>query len=209
MCRPSREVVVFEIEGGIRSLKCTKCCRDLPEEMFGLYKHRGKILRYRRCKDCLAEYKHNHYLKHRQEYIDRSRRWREGRHEQYISYLRDYYRKNKDELLKRARDYYLSDRGRELNRLRSRRYRQTDEGRLKERARKVVSYALSRGDLTRPDRCEMCNQEAFLEAHHPNYNRPLDVVWLCKQCHENIHHLNEGHVSWTVTALKPSIKKDA
>jgi hypothetical protein len=26
------------------------------------------------------------------------------------------------------------------------------------------------------------------EAHHTDYSRPLDVVWLCKHCHRLLHN---------------------
>jgi hypothetical protein len=181
----------------------------LPEEMFGTYKNRGKERRYRRCKDCLAKYKHEHYEKNKQKYLDRWKQWRVDNHDRYIEYLHDYYWKNRDQLLEKAKKYYTSDTGRELNKLRSRKYRASREGKMKERARKAVHHALLRGELIRPDCCELCGKQVFVEAHHDDYNKPLEVRWLCKQCHENIHHLNGGHVSWTVTALKPSDEKDA
>ena len=28
-----------------------------------------------------------------------------------------------------------------------------------------------------------------------NYNKPYEVRWLCKNCHENEHHLNEEYSS--------------
>ena len=34
-----------------------------------------------------------------------------------------------------------------------------------------------------------------VEAHHKDYNKPLEITWLCKKCHENTHHLNEGQTS--------------
>lgn len=59
---------------------------------------------------------------------------------------------------------------------------------LKERKRKaMVTYrtALKRGKLTRLP-CEVCG-EGKVEGHHPDYFRPLDVVWLCKKHHLEIH----------------------
>ena len=40
-----------------------------------------------------------------------------------------------------------------------------------------------------------CGRSTQLEAHHKDYNKPLDVDWICKNCHENRHHLNEGSTS--------------
>lgn len=35
--------------------------------------------------------------------------------------------------------------------------------------------------------CFVCGEKA--QAHHPNYDAPLDVVWLCKQHHKQAHDL--------------------
>lgn len=34
--------------------------------------------------------------------------------------------------------------------------------------------------------CHVCG-ELKVEAHHPDYSRPLDVVWLCKAHHREVH----------------------
>jgi hypothetical protein len=34
--------------------------------------------------------------------------------------------------------------------------------------------------------CSICGAERA-EAHHPDYSKPLDVVWLCKPHHAEVH----------------------
>ena len=55
------------------------------------------------------------------------------------------------------------------------------------RARKQVWNATKKGILTRPKRCQMCSVECKPEAHHADYNRPLEVIWVCRLCHGGIH----------------------
>jgi len=56
------------------------------------------------------------------------------------------------------------------------------------KAQNSVSAALKRGMLIRPDACTCCGDtRAKLEAHHPDYSRALDVVWLCVPCHRQTH----------------------
>jgi hypothetical protein len=50
-------------------------------------------------------------------------------------------------------------------------------------ARIAVAKALRHGRLVRPDKCQKCPSLGPLEAHHPDYSRPLDVEWLCRPCH--------------------------
>jgi excisionase family DNA binding protein len=56
------------------------------------------------------------------------------------------------------------------------------------RTGKAVADALSAGTLTRPSCCERCQSEEPLAAHHENYTKPLDVVWLCPSCHAKADH---------------------
>lgn len=57
-------------------------------------------------------------------------------------------------------------------------------------ARAAVKSALSIGALARPDRCTECGTVGDVEAHHPDYEPAawLDVVWLCRCCHNGVHH---------------------
>ena len=56
-------------------------------------------------------------------------------------------------------------------------------------ARLCVRLALNAGVLTRPDHCSGCgcpDTERVIQAHHADYSRPLDVIWLCPRCHSRM-----------------------
>lgn len=60
-------------------------------------------------------------------------------------------------------------------------------------ARNAVSNALRDGRINRPSECERCDNSLPLHAHHEDYSRPLDVVWLCVGCHGLRHReINEA-----------------
>ena len=50
-------------------------------------------------------------------------------------------------------------------------------------ARKALQQAVKTGSVLKPDRCETCNKRRYLTAHHEDYEEPLEVDWLCRQCH--------------------------
>lgn len=54
------------------------------------------------------------------------------------------------------------------------------------KANVIVGNAVRDGKLT-PLPCLVCGRKA--EAHHPNYDAPLDVVWLCPPHHKQAHAL--------------------
>lgn len=58
---------------------------------------------------------------------------------------------------------------------------------VKGKARLAVQYAVKVGKIERPDRCEDCGRDRPLQGHHEDYDRPLDVVWLCRPCHVDRH----------------------
>lgn len=53
----------------------------------------------------------------------------------------------------------------------------------KQSAWNAVAKAIRRGALTRPDRCQHCGIECKPEASHSDYERKLEVEWLCRPCH--------------------------
>ena len=52
------------------------------------------------------------------------------------------------------------------------------------KARKIVQNAIRRGRLVRLP-CVVCGKKA--QGHHPDYSRPLEVVWLCPTHHQQTH----------------------
>ena len=56
------------------------------------------------------------------------------------------------------------------------------------RAQNAVNNAVRDGRLKKPEACEVCNTPGLIHAHHHDYSRPLDVVWVCVKCHRDLHH---------------------
>jgi hypothetical protein len=54
-------------------------------------------------------------------------------------------------------------------------------------ARLELNAAVLQGKIIKPEQCANCGQRQQLCAHHPDYSKPLEVVWLCYQCHANLH----------------------
>ena len=56
----------------------------------------------------------------------------------------------------------------------------------KQRARREVHKKIASGELQRQP-CEVCGCLP-VEAHHPDYDKPLEIKWLCKQHHIELHN---------------------
>jgi len=57
-------------------------------------------------------------------------------------------------------------------------------------ARRIVTKAIRSGELIRPSTCSSCKEEKKVAAHHIDYGKPLDVMWLCDSCHGMAHRKN-------------------
>lgn len=145
---------------------CFKCQQAKPLEAF--YKHAqmgdGRL---NKCKDCtLADVK-----RHRQENLERIRAY-------------DRQRGSMPHRLAARREYAKTDAGKAAH---ARAHRASiDRHPQRRKANVIVGNAVRDGRLERLP-CLVCGDKA--EAHHPDYSRPLDVVWLCQPHHKQAHAL--------------------
>jgi len=57
----------------------------------------------------------------------------------------------------------------------------------KYKARKVLNHVIEKGRISKPKTCSVCGKTGRVEGHHEDYSKPLEVIWLCSQCHIDIH----------------------
>ncbi len=103
-------------------------------------------------------------------------RSRKKRPEYYKAYLREYRKKNRNDLWSKVHPEYFRE------------YKQRPEVKFKNAVRAKVYRAIKTGKMKRGV-CESCGI-SNTQAHHDDYNKPLDVRWLCREHHENVHHIN-------------------
>jgi hypothetical protein len=92
--------------------------------------------------------------------------------------------RNKDTFKKKDRLYYKEHK----KELLKKRKIWAEKNRQKITAHNLVRKALYHGELKRVDICEICFKSKSSLAHHDNYNKPLDVKWVCALCHMRLHH---------------------
>ena len=61
----------------------------------------------------------------------------------------------------------------------------------------IFESAIKRGVVLRKNVCDFCGEapvfkdgRSGVQAHHSDYNKPLDVDWLCQSCHYEWHKNN-------------------
>lgn len=85
--------------------------------------------------------------------------------------------------------YMQTDKGKEVKRKACKNYKERFP--ITYAAHIVTHNALRDGRLIRKESCEQCSSTLFIEAHHDDYTKPLDVRWLCRACHYAWHRNNE------------------
>ncbi len=137
---------------------------------------------------------------------EKNRQWTKANCERKAEACRRWREANPEKVAEMSRRWYETSRWYETNRERvieaSRRWAAANPEKIAEKARRyaekhpkasrahrAVCLAVKVGKLVRPDVCEGCGHESYVEGHHTDYSRPLDVVWLCRSCHGKAHRL--------------------
>ena len=150
-----------ETLGSLVDKLCTKCHQSLPIDQF--YLSRGRPMG--RCKKC---------------HIAISRIWAVAHPDKMRAYARVSMRKrwerDPDKVRARLRAWRLShpDHDAKVEAMRKPGARE---------AKAAILRAFRSGALVRPGACSECGADCKPDAHHPDYSKPLDVVWLCRTCH--------------------------
>ena len=118
-------------------------------------------------------------------------------------YNKKYYKENRENILNQVKGYYLKNKGKkqeykkknkekikeynlknkEKRNKQLKKYRQNPKVKIKINARGLAQkyIKIPKGQL-----CEDCNKNLAEHKHHEDYNKPLEVKFLCVKCHIKI-----------------------
>lgn len=174
---------------------CKKC--KVEKEEIDFYKNHDE------CKKCWNEYCSNRRkekIKNDPNFLEEKRKklqeWRKKNPDKQKQYTAKSLEKNRDKINEKKRSpefrIKLNEGVKSWRKRNSERYKETekirrDRDRYKERARRLLYKAITRGHMVRGPKCEICGIEGKMEGHHKDYSKPLEVQWLCRICHRNKH----------------------
>lgn len=98
-------------------------------------------------------------------------------------YQRALYQKQKEKVAARVRKYRISPAGKRAARISD--ARMLKKYPKKTAARKAVANAVRTGRLNKRP-CIKCGNPRS-HGHHPDYSKPLKVIWLCAKHHTEVH----------------------
>ena len=96
---------------------------------------------------------------------------------------KQYYQRNRENSKERMKQYQQRNREK-INQNKKQRYHRNPE---KDKARSMLNRAVKSGKIHKPLYCSSCEGDKHLEAHHTDYSKPLEVLWLCRSCHVELH----------------------
>lgn len=97
----------------------------------------------------------------------------------FSAYNRKRYQENKEKIRERVKSHRDNHPELELDT----RLKSCAKNPSKKNAYMAVDAALRSGVLEKPEKCSGCGSRGRLSAHHYDYSKPLDVIWVCRKCH--------------------------
>jgi hypothetical protein len=186
--------------------KCWRCKEEKDESEYGKNKNQKDGL-WGYCKPCVSEMGKAERTKRPDYFREKSKQYREKNADKWKETCRKNYLKYQEEKKNQQRKYYwenqqeIRKKANKRNqtpevRAKRKEYRQRTKERFSEThpAHKMVMYAIKLGLLMRPENCELCKKECRPEGHHNDYSKPLEVIWVCRQCHRNLE--KKGELIW-------------
>lgn len=125
------------------------------------------------------------YLKYR----DKNREYCKKYYAEHKKYFRERYLNNTEAILAQHKEYKQSEAGRvaqaKSDKKSNKKYPQ------KRYARSILNIAVSEGKIVRQP-CSVCGSTFKVEGHHEDYRKPLEVIWMCRKHHNEVHNSKKG-----------------
>ena len=155
--------------------KCKVCGEVKP--ITDYYKHAGYY--DTKCKECAKAYSRQYQREHREERIAYSRKYYAEHRADSLAHSKKWVEENREkhrEHCRKSNLLHASERAEY-----TKQYRKNNPDKYKATSR--INHLVEKGKLAKPMACEVCGKVGRVEAHHANYSKPLDVIWVCKKCH--------------------------
>lgn len=124
----------------------------------------------------------NYYYKNREKQLELRKKYREKNKEK-IS-LRESLRRISDpNRFEKNRIYYRNWSKENKEKINEKNKKWREQNKEKRNANSKLRYAINTGKIMRPNNCSECNKKCKPDGHHLDYNKPLDVLWICSACH--------------------------
>ena len=151
--------------------QCFKCKEIKPLSSFYVHKQMGDGY-LGKCKECTKQDTKQNTLKNK-------------------DYYKEYDKKRAmlPHRIEKRRKYLLTEEGKKARYKATKKYRENNIEHYT--ANTKVSNAIRDGKLKKLNVCMICGKtNCRIHAHHYDYSKPLEITWICSNCHYRIHHFS-------------------
>jgi len=125
-------------------------------------------------------------------------------------YKHNWYEKDKERVLNKRKRYFQEHKKEELERTKKWRLENSEKTRIqrvkdskierkkypkKIRARMIANKKII---ISEKKMCEICKNNKAEHRHHKDYQKPLEVRFVCIPCHSKLHKINRGNIHGNV-----------
>ena len=184
--------------------KCSRCKVEKENEFFIKEKRRPEGIGAE-CKECsnrlkrerldnkrdkIREYNRKKYYEDQENQkalrTERSKKLREENSDWIREYKKEWWNRHAPRLREKQNEIRKKPETKEKRKIYLKE-RASQEEIKKMASRRISVIAIKAGFLIRPSSCSKCLKECKPEGHHDDYDKPLEVRWLCKICHNHEH----------------------
>lgn len=186
---------------------CITCKEEKKLDQFSVRKTGSLVSE---CKICSAKRSNRWYRENKEKSLINRKKYYEENREEALKKWKERYEKHGPEIRRKANERNKNPEQREKGRIRTLDWTRKNKEKVsrksiewkranpeKAKAHQYILWALRLNVLQKPATCQACGETKRLEAHHSDYSKPLDVMWLCKICHEKEHHKDKYERSST------------
>lgn len=131
------------------------------------------------CMDCLKKIKKEYYHKNYEKIKESHKKYQPRK----VVVNRILVEKNREKYNKQNSDFYYNHREKLIQYAREHRKLYPE----KEKAHNITKNAIRSGRIIKPESCAICHKVCKVQAHHEDYSKPLEIIWLCRSCHGLVH----------------------
>lgn len=135
------------------------------------------------------KYMKEYHINHREKRLERCKQWRIDNQEYAREYRREWLRNN----LENWEEY--TKKWREKNSEYNKNYRENNHEKIREQRKRyremnqiiIKAQRIANKAFPIRQKCSVFGCNELGEKHHPNYKKPLEIIWLCRNHHREYH----------------------
>jgi len=165
--------------------RCSKCGEYKALDDF-YHKSAARDGLTAQCKGCISAHQKQYREANAELLRDKSRSQYLVHRDARRASMRAYYLQNKERWYEYVRRRRSTKEGRLAKNQESAKWREANPE--KYTAQYQLNNAIKLGKVERPGVCSLCGKASDrIHGHHPDYSKPLEVIWLCESCHKVVH----------------------